>query len=208
LKSWHWKEIASKIDARLYVGLEQEELWLDLRDGKDFLYLDNAYFRRGPRSTKFRLIRKHVHLLEQLDRPDDRLKMFGVKCQPWRKGRHVIVIPPSPYFTANFGGQMPILPTDRPLIFKRDKREPLAPLLEDAHCMVTYGSVAGIEALIAGVPVFAGPVCPCLPVSCESIENPVLKDREPWLASLAYATWDLSEIDSLNFKDYRYTCAS
>ena len=76
---------------------------------------------------------------------------------------------------------------------------------------MTYGSVAGIEAAILGIPVFSGPICPTLPISAgtlEQIENPTLHERRPWLCSLAYANWRISEIPKIHLEDYNYTCAS
>lgn len=217
MKSWHWKQIAEKLkcDTRIFVGLDDSELPKYVHEGRDFLYMDNAYFRRGPRSTNFRLIRRGFHLTKLLDRPADRLEGWNIlhKMQPWRKnGRSVIVIPPSAWYERIFGGgwllnTLPYLQTDRPVIVKHDKKEPLAPMLEDAWCLVTYGSVAGIEAALSGVPVFSGPLCPTLPISAGGlgdIEKPVYADREPWLRSLSYATWRLEEIEQINLKDYDY----
>lgn len=201
----------------MFVGLEDPELPRYVHEGLDFLYMDNAYFKRGPRSTNFRLIRRGFHLTRLLDRPADRRQMWGVNVKPWKSGRNVIVIPPSPWYVgimecgAWLDETMAKISTDRPIIIKRNKREPLADYLADAHCLVTYGSVAGLEALLAGIPVFSGPLCPTLPVSAGSlsdIENPKLLDREPLLRSLAYANWKLDEIPKLNLKDYDYRCES
>lgn len=217
MKSWVWKEIEESIRERLpcklFVGLEDPELKGYLEDGRDFLYVDNAYFHRGARSTKFRLIRKHVHLTNVLDRPADRVT---VTPRPWKTGRNVVVIPPSPWYVKIFGCGSWLdetvsrlkASTDRPIQVKYLKSEPLADYLADAWAVVTYGSVAGVEAALHGVPVFSGPICPSLPISSgavENIETPKYPDRGPWIRSLSYATWDQREIDSINFEDYDYS---
>lgn len=189
---------------------EMRERW-----GKDFLYVDHAYFQRG--DSTFRLIRGDIHLTHIIDRPRDRLKRrWNVQMRDWRRnGSRVIVIPPSEWIDKLFKQprwleqRLSALRrnTDRPIYVKSNKLEPLEPLLEDAWAVVTFCSTAGLQAALAGVPVFAGPQCVCYPVSAGSvskIEAPELKDREPWLAGLAYATWSIDEIDRINWDDYNY----
>lgn len=221
MKSANWKELTAPVEdktVQFFRGLESPRLKIFMDEGRDFLYMDNAYFHRGPRATKFRLIRKGVHLTRLLDRPDDRIKALGVVPEPWRKGgRSVLVIPASPYHLDLYGAhgwQERAIDeirrhTDRPIVVKTVKREPLQPYLDDAWCVVTYGSVAGVEAALYGVPVFSGPICPSLPISSgplENIESPLYPDRWPWLSSLAYAQFDISEFDRINFKDFNYRC--
>ena len=42
----------------------------------------------------------------------------------------------------------------------------------------------------------------------ERIETPEYPDRMPWLHSLAYAQWLLSDLPKLDLEEYDYTCAS
>lgn len=211
---------ANGLGIRLFCGLENPELPGFIHGGHDFLYMDNSYFHRGSRGTKFRLIRRGIHLTRVLDRPADRFERLGVAVKPWRKtGRNVLLIPQSGWHGNIYGcsgwtqATATILRsfTDRPIVVKHDKSLPLQEFLEDAWCVVTYGSVAGVEAALAGVPVFSGPICPSLPISSgaiEKIETPLYPEREPWLHSLAYATWDVEEIPYINWKDYNYQYAS
>jgi hypothetical protein len=224
VKDWIWKEleqiIAPLCPIRFFSGLKDPELALYIREGRDFLYMDNAYFGRGPRSRAFRLVRGALHLTHLLDRPADRLARWGARCEPWRKsGTEVVVIPPSPYHAAFYGAEAWLTETvsklksctERPIRVKYDKKEPLPPILANAWAVVTYGSVAGVEAALTGVPTFAGPICPTLPISAgpiECIDSPHYADREPWLASLTYANWSSDELDRINIKDYNYLCVS
>lgn len=183
--------------------------------------MDNAYFQRGARSSNFRLIRRGFHLTTVIDRPHDRLKRWGVDpsgLPSWKKsGRDIVIIPPSEWYVRIFDAQFWLdetvvtlrNTTDRPIRVKSNKPERLEDYLSSAWAMVTFGSAAGVEAAMAGVPVFAGPICPCIPISAgtlEQIETPQYHDRAPWLASLAYATWSEDEIDRINLEDYDYTC--
>ncbi len=221
MKSWIWGQIEAHFEhvtPRLFSGLTHNELPRYVGRDLDFLYLDNAYFKRGSRSNHFRLIRKGFHLTRLLNRPDDRMKQLGLRCQPWRKtGRHIVLIPPSVWYLRILGAHdwtaqtLVTLSqvTDRPVRVKWDKKLPLSDWLADAWAVVTYGSVAGVESAIAGVPVFAGAICPCLPITAgpiDRIDTPEYHDREPWLASLAYANWSTAELDSINLEDYDYSC--
>ena len=72
---------------------------------------------------------------------------------------------------------------------------------------MTFASVAGVEAAVAGVPVFATQRCPTWPITAgpiEAIETPVLADRGPWLRSLGYACWHMDELDELDIGNYGY----
>ena len=189
---------------------------LDLLAGKDYLYVDHAYFHRGWGNRNFRLIRRNQHLTHVLDRPDDRLKKFGVEIQPWRKdGRTVLVIPNSWAQMERFGEKEWLAQTlerlkrltDRTVIVKRKKDGPFQEYLRDAWAVVTWGSVAGMEAALAGVPVFSTDRCPSWPVNAgplEQIESPEYPERHAWACSLAYASWNLGELSLINLKDYNY----
>lgn len=218
-----WDAIELKLresGIKVFAGLTDPELKRYVLEGLDFLYLDNAYFKRGSRSTNFRLIRRGFHLTRLLERPTDRFEKWNVSVAPWRKsGLDVVVIPPSRYHVDIFGADAWLdqtlatlkQVTERPVRVKRDKNLPLAEYLRESWAVVTYGSAAGVEAARMGVPVFAGPICPSLPISAgsvEQIETPEYKERGPWLASLTYANWALPELDRLNLKDYCYSCAS
>ncbi len=77
---------------------------------------------------------------------------------------------------------------------------PLEPDLENVWACVTWGSGAGIKALVAGVPVFH-----CMPAwigglaahaLADDIENPYRGDRSHFLINLSWAQWRASEIAS------------
>lgn len=200
---------------KLFNGLTDPDFPSALASG-NFVYCDNGYFDRR---DHFRLIRGNVHLTTLLDRPGDRWDRLGIKTAPWRKGgRHIVVIPPSQWYVQLLKADKWLAATrnkleqhtDRPIVVKQAKGG-LEEALQGAWAMVTFGSVAGIEAAILGVPVFSGPICPTLPISAgtlEAIESPTLHERRPWLCSLAYANWRISEIPKIHLEDYNYTCAS
>jgi hypothetical protein len=72
--------------------------------------------------------------------------------------------------------------------------------LEKAHCVVTYNSNAGVDALLRGVPVFAhdiGSMCWAVAnKSLLSVDVPNRPDRTQWLNDLCYTQWTLDEMRS------------
>jgi hypothetical protein len=224
-----FKQLAGRVitkGIRLFVGLTHPEFPKHYKSGQPFLYMDNAYWRREPRGLRFRLIHSGVHLNKVLDRPADRFEALNktapIVVEPWRKsGRTVVVIPPSTAQKLMLGfhnweaetvAKLKAI-TDRPVFVKATKQESLRECLrkQDAWAVVTFASVAGLEAATWGYPVFATERCCAWPVSAgplERIETPEYPDRMPWLHSLAYAQWCMGDLNKLNLEEYDYTCAS
>ena len=100
--------------------------------------------------------------------------------------------------------------TDRPIRIRHKPRRkgtsgPAAALislkedLENCHAMVTSVSMAAIEAVINGVPVFTNEHSPCAPVGLQDvckIDEPIRPSREEWAYSWAYAQFTPKEIES------------
>ena len=203
-----WKE-------PVVLGLTGNDIQNLVANGRDFLYIDHSYLNRGWHNGMFRLTRGWTHLTRILPRPDDRFRKFNVKVEPWRKtGEKVVVIPPTPFqcaigehgWTDRTVARLRQI-TDRPVVVKHSKGG-LPEFLTDAWCVVTWASVAGMEAMLMGIPVFAASTCCCAPVSSgplENVERPEYPDREPWLHSLAYASWHRSELDIIRYQDYDYS---
>lgn len=77
--------------------------------------------------------------------------------------------------------------------------------LEGAHCMVTFNSTCGQEALLMGVPVFCDPMAIYSGVAntdLSKLDNPEWHDTEDYFNRLAYSQWTLDELaegGALNF---------
>jgi len=183
----------------------------------EWIYFDHSYFKRGWDKGNFRCVRNGLHLTRILDRPDDRLRRFEVEIEPWRKtGREIVIIPPSEAQIAIYGNSDWLVNvetrlseiTDRPVTSKTSKQTPLRDYLSDAWCVVTFASVAGIEAALMGVPVFSTSNCPSWPVSAgrlEDIETPqYAENRSEWASSLCYASWNWEEMKNIKWHDYYY----
>jgi len=204
------------------IGCVSSELKRWIENGEDYYYLDHSYFNRGWANNNFRAIRKAFHLNTIKKRPDDRLRKFNVKIEPWRRNRgdRVVVIPVSHAhvsmsesiygtdWTERTVGKLKQI-TGRSIFVKKKGVNSLKEVLtQDCWAVVCHGSVAGVEAALMGFPVFAGEKCCAAPISAgplEKIDDPELVDfRHEWASSLAYASWHKDEIGNVNWLDYDY----
>lgn len=187
-------------------------------NGRRWVYWDRGYNRRIfatdlPTGTNGGMYRWHVggfQMQEVRDVPGDRWAATSTPLWPWQKdGRHIVIAEPSPTYQAFHGiegwtdrtvAALKQL-TDRPLVI-RDKEmqrfgRKLHEDLRGAHCLVTHGSNAAVEAVIMGCPVFAHPDSAASLVGQTDlglIDEPIYPDREPWARSLAYSQFNEAEL--------------
>lgn len=170
--------------------------------GKPYVYIDHGYFTRGYDRGVFRICVSNHHCTDWRDSERKRWK----KLKPWHTGKHVIVIHPAEYVAKIYGKQRWLdetvetlkKHTDRRIIVKPKGTMDLQALCEDAHALVSFGSVADVEAAMMGVPVFCSPHSPASPIGLgdfTKIESPIYPEREPWLRSLSAAEWGKNEFD-------------
>jgi hypothetical protein len=189
----------------LFMGFDAQDQIRKCLEGRPFIYIDHAYFKRGYEHGNFRVIVNGFHQTGIRDVPGDRLKKFDVKVEPWKRGRSVVVIEPSqnicrflevsPHW-ARETEELVKRHTDRPVRIKR-KGPGLIGELRDCHAVVSLSSVAEVEAAKYGIPVFATRHSPASPIAWHDftkIETPVYPDREAWLRTLSYSQWHVSEM--------------
>ncbi len=182
---------------------------------KDWIYWDRGYARRVfatwlPRGTNGGYYRWHLNSF-QLQRiyevPGDRWESLTTPEAPWRKnGRHVVIAAPSDTYmrfhqiTGWTDRTLDTLSrvTDRPLVIRgKETKRPLQDDLQNAHCLVTHGSIAAVESIILGTPVFVDRSSAASlvgKINFEEIERPVYPDRAPWLRALAYSQFSEKEL--------------
>jgi len=128
---------------------------------------------------------------------------------PWeREGEHIVIADTLPDYWDVFADRSWAQRTadelkqytKRPIIIRR-KEEPISlrNMLKKAHCLVTHGSIAAVEAVMMGCPVFVDSMSAAAAVGetdFSKIETPVYPDRMPWLYSLAYHQWNEAELVS------------
>lgn len=172
--------------------------------GQPWVYVDHGYFRRGHYDGFYRMTLNDFQQRRVIERPEDRWKALGIKMKPWRKGRNVVVCPPSDHvcklFKCEAWGKETVAVletrTDRPIVVRRKTdRGAFLDAIKDAHCVVTLNSIAAVEAVCDGVPVFVSPISAAAPVGRTDleVESPDRPEREPWAWSLAYGQYRKEE---------------
>lgn len=189
-----------------------------MQERKPFLHLDHAYFKRGYEHGNVRVNFGHFHQTRLLDVPEDRVTLARKRLEPWRKsGSHVVIVSPSERI-CRLLSQLRGIPgnskdwcrmaesdvkryTDRPVIVK-DKGGSFLDAIRNAWAVVSLSSVAEVEAVVHGVPVFVSQDSPAYPMTGElkDIEKPSYPDRDIWLRTLSYSQFHLSELSDGTIK--------
>jgi len=199
-----------------------------LTDNRLFYYMDTGYFgnektQTNPNGWKYwhRIVKNDLQHGEIIARPDDRFRKFDKKFQPWKKlGRKILIAAPDEKPCRFYGidkktwvnDTVEIIKkyTDRPIIIReraknridRISNDTLQQALDnDVFALVTYNSVAAIESVFHGIPVFTlAPVNAASPVGSQDlsqIENPYYADKDKlyaWACHLAYGQFHVSEL--------------
>jgi len=189
--------------------------------GRNFIFWDRGYLRRvfatwlptgaqlGVPGGYYRWTLNSFQMQEIRDVPDDRWRALRMDdhVRPWNMGgRHILVahtghdywdVFADRQWTDRAVAQLTTLP-DRPIIVRaQESRVPLFEQLKDAHALVTHGSIAAVEAVVMGCPVFVHPFSAAALVGksdLAAIEHPVYPDRQRWLHSLAYSQFNEQEL--------------
>ena len=196
-----------------------QPLYADWRQrGRPFIYWDRGYLRRVfatwlPRGTAGGYYRWHINAFQMetiRDVPDDRWRALNLagEVRPWRKSGDKIIIADTLPDYWNVRG----LPVDwsqqlaarlreqtrRPIVVRhKESKVALSSELANAHCLVAHGSIAAVEAVVFGCPVFVDQESAAAlvgRVGFDDIENPVYPERQQWLHSLAYHQFNELEL--------------
>jgi len=187
-------------------------------NGRDFIYWDRGYLRRVfatwlPRGSSGGYYRWHLNAFQMervCDVPEDRWRSLRIAehVRPWRKGGDKIVIADTLPDYWNVRGlpldwsqriaSMLRLKTSRPVVVRhKESKLSLYDEIKDAHCLVAHGSIAAVEAVVMGCPVFVDQESAAAlvgRVGFDDIENPVYPERQAWLNSLAYNQFNETEL--------------
>ena len=147
---------------------------------------------------------------------DDRFGRLSIPLEPWRtSGRHILIAPNREFgmpgmiqpnmFAEHMARQLMKI-TDRPIKIRphpgnNPPKIPFADDLRDCWAVVIWSSSAGVQALVAGVPVFCiAPYWVARGATFQNlklIDNPPLDtiDRAKSFHALAWAQWHLWEIE-------------
>lgn len=153
--------------------------------------------------------------------PADRFNALGLKIQPWKSGKEILIAGSSEKSCTQHGFRYmeweaktaqalnglgyevvyrpkPTDPNARPLHGFRFDRRPLDQALASAHALVTHHSNTSIDALLAGVPVHCVTgAAAAFSVPLDQIAKPPkLPGREQFLYDVAWLQWTEDEMRS------------
>jgi hypothetical protein len=197
-------------------------------DHRDFYYVDSGYFGNertagNPNGWKLwhRVVKNNLQHGEIVDRPDDRFRKFKKEFRPWKKtGTQILVAAPDEKPCKFYGinkqewVEQTVATikqhTDRPVIVReraakridRTANDTLQSALDqDVFALVTYNSVAAVESVFHGIPVFTlAPANAAGPVGLQDlsqIDTPYYPDWDKlyaWGCHLAYGQFHVSEL--------------
>ena len=198
--------------------------------GRDYYFIETGYLGnyRGinnltGRKVYHRIVKNAMQHSTIMEVPDDRwldLVRFNpdMRYQGWRSGgsRILVVLPsekPFQYYGENRAEWIKRVTntlkkhTDRRIVFRekqsrgeRTNDTIYDAMADDIYALVTYQSVAAIEAIQYGIPAFALAPTAADPVANKDltrIENPRRPDEDlvyKWLCSIAYSQFSLDEL--------------
>ena len=198
-----------------------------LSRGRDFYYIDTGYFGNfGKGKTYHRIVKNAMqHLGPIIDRPDDRflktdthLTSFATQKKKHRGSRILLCPPSEKAMRCGWGLNLQQWLddttktlrnyTDREIVIREKKIRHerqlhdtiWEALADDVYCLVTYNSIASVEALIAGKPIFVlGPnvAHQLARTDLAEIENPLYPDDDEvrrFFCHLAYCQWTKAEM--------------
>lgn len=183
--------------------------------GRKWIYWDRGYARRVfatwlPRGDHGGFYRWHVGAFQMRKVgtfAGDRWKALDIRVEPWQRGgRHIVIAAPTRTYSAVHKTEGWIADTidalarvtDRQLVIRdKESKRSLQADIREAHCLVTHASIAAVEAVICGCPVFVHPDSAAALVGrsdLKRIEDPAYPDRQPWLHALAYSQFSEAEL--------------
>jgi lipopolysaccharide biosynthesis glycosyltransferase len=190
------------------------------KQNRDFYAIDTGYFGNGKIKTIHRVTKNALQYLGPIyEREGDRAKRMGYKFKKFKPGSKILLVPPSNKVMELFGQPRPEewvkqvkaelrQYTDRPIEVRLkptrtervNNKSIQAALQDDVHCVITYNSIAAVEALLEGKPAIVlgqNAASVVAETSLENVENPNTPSRDimdAYMANLAYQQFTVNEL--------------
>tara|TARA_B110000503_G_scaffold92600_1_gene139639 strand:- start:2127 stop:3833 length:1707 start_codon:yes stop_codon:yes gene_type:complete len=213
LSTWEAEQNTSSPLIIRGVGKSSREAVLHCwENNRDFYAIDTGYFGNSKSKSKgwHRVTKNNLQNLGPIiERPHDRLLSW--KYKKFRDGKKILVCPPSDKVMKLFNQPSPeewtqlVVDqlkqyTDRPIEIRlkpnrtqRIKDQSLeAALEENVHCLITYNSIAALEALMVGKPAIAlGPNCASIVCNTNlaEVEKLHIPDKDEMTALMAHLSY-------------------
>lgn len=193
-----------------------------LQTARLFYAIDTGYFGNGKAKILHRVTKNALQYLGPIiDREPERARSFGYKFKRFTPGKKILLVPPSNKVMEMFGQPSPeqwveqviqqLKPhTDRPVEVRlkplRSERVSTktmdAALADNVHCLITYNSIAAVEALMAGKPAIVlgqNAASVVAETDLTKVERPNIPNRDEmdaYMAHLAYCQFTVHELRS------------
>lgn len=190
--------------------------------GRNFYAIDTGYFGNEKKKNVHRVTKNSLQYLGPVvDRDGNRASQFGYRFKKFKSGSKILLVPPSEKVMNMFHQPSPELwvdnvikelkeYTDRPIEVRlkpnRTERTSTATiqaaLADDVHCLVTFNSIAAVEALMEGKPAIvlgqnaASVVAETSLVNIENPRTPNRDEMDAYMANLAYQQFTVAEFRS------------
>ena len=189
-------------------------------EGRDWYYIDTGYFGNQKTKLYHRVVKNSLQFNLPIwkDCPDDRFLKTHTEIYAYTPGENILLCPPSQkalnFWNVNLQEWLDKTTeeikkyTNRPIIVREKQNRHIRTnedtmemaLSRDVHCLVTYNSIAAVEALILGKPVFTmGPNAaePLANKDISKINNPMMPTRSAvrqLCCNLAYGQFTSREL--------------
>ena len=162
-----------------------------IEEKRDFYYIDTGYFGNWKHKNYHRITKNALQYSIPLNKNchDDRFLKTGVEINKHTVGRNILLCPPSQKALSYWGVDLAEWlestiakikqHSDRPIVIREKQSRHTRitvdtmemALSDNVHCMVTYNSIAAVEALIFGKPVFTMGPNAAQPLANTSLSN-------------------------------------
>jgi hypothetical protein len=191
-------------------------------NNRPFYAIDTGYFGNKKHKMWHRITKNNLQLLGPVvSRPDNRLKKIGYHYKKFTDGKKILICPPSEKIMMLFNQPTPELwveqtiaelskYTDRPIEVRlkpsREQRTTTntieSALSNDVYCLITYNSIAAIEALMYGKPAITlGPnaaqlICNTNLNEIENLNKPSKDEMYDFMCYLSYGQFTRAEMQN------------
>jgi len=190
--------------------------------GRTFYAIDTGYFGNGKNKNVHRVTKNALQYLGPIvERDGDRARQFGYRFKKFKSGSKILLVPPSDKVMSMFNQPDPEIwvqqvinelkkYTNRPIEVRlkptrsdRTSTDTIqAALADDVHCLVTFNSIAAVEALMEGKPAIvlgqnaASVVAETDIRRVENPRHPNKDEMDAYMANLAYQQFTVPELRS------------
>ena len=215
-----WDKVKASMVPVVLRGVTKRKQMKACREAnRDFYYIDTGYFGNGRKKLYHRITKNDMQNIGPvIHRPRDRLSVTGYQARKFKLGGKILLAPPSQKLLQCYDLDLETwiaqtkqeigLYTDREIVVREKQGRSVRvttdtmemALNKDIYCLVTFSSIAAVEAVMLGKPaIVLGPsaahnVCSDSLEDIEKLYIPTLDEVEEWAAHLAYCQFTEAEM--------------